>query len=120
VSFLGIIGWLHLAIAAITFPAFDLRLGVLAAVYGKGSANVILGLGELAALPAHVAFVALMRLDQCSRHICFLIFLEPSAAHAVPAFRPNKRGPPSENGGPFLLSRLRSERKESIAVKLKT
>jgi hypothetical protein len=57
-----------LAIAAITFAAFDFSLGALAAIYRERASNIVLRLGELALLAANVPLVALMRLDLSTRH----------------------------------------------------
>ena len=57
-----------LAIAAITFAAFDLGLGALAAVCRQRASNIVLRLGEFALLAANVPLIALMRLDLSARH----------------------------------------------------
>ena len=57
-----------LAIAAITFAAFDFGLGALAAVCRQRASNIVLRLGEFALLAANVPLIALMRLDLSARH----------------------------------------------------
>lgn len=55
-------------IASIAFTLPDLMLSALAPIRGERPANVVLRLGEFAALASYVSLVALVRLDQLSWH----------------------------------------------------
>jgi hypothetical protein len=57
-----------LMIAPVAFTTFDLRLCVLPTVCCQRPANVILRLGELAALSANVTLVAFVRLYKGAWH----------------------------------------------------
>jgi hypothetical protein len=55
-------------IASVTFTAFHLGRGTLAPISSERPPDVVLRLGELAALSADISFVAFVRFDKCARH----------------------------------------------------
>ena len=68
VHFWGLGRGLPSPVSSVAFAALHDALGVLTPICGERTAHVVLSLGELAAFPADVAFVALMRLYLITRH----------------------------------------------------
>ena len=58
-----------LAVAAVTFAAFDLALRTPSPIGGKRSTHIVLRLGEFPALSTHISFVVFVRFYLCARHV---------------------------------------------------